>query len=165
MPLLRTKRNDLYNLLESVKFTHSKSDFQRQLSADVREIQSSDAVYVLADKTSNIYKLPVNDYEKLLHDNVTAVYKKTTAKTKDKINHDASSIAKMLQLDSRIEQMAEREPFITIKDHKPNFENNTKCRLINPAKSEIGVISRHHLQQTNEEIRLDLDSGEGHRRY
>ena len=91
----------------------------------------------------------------MLHDNVTAVYKKTTAKTKDKINHDASSIAKKLQLDSRIEQMAEREPFITIKDHKPNFENNTKCRLINPAKSEIGVISRHHLQQINKNKKKD----------
>ena len=34
------------------------------------------------------------------------------------------------------------ESFITIKDHKDNFENNTKCRLINPAKSELGKVSK-----------------------
>ena len=27
---------------------------------------------------------------------------------------------------------------LTVKDHKPNFQNDTKCRLINPAKPQIG---------------------------
>ena len=29
------------------------------------------------------------------------------------------------------------EFFITLKDYKPHFENNTSARLINPAKNEI----------------------------
>jgi hypothetical protein len=29
-----------------------------------------------------------------------------------------------------IEQMKKREAFISLKDHKENFENNLKCRLI-----------------------------------
>ncbi len=32
--------------------------------------------------------------------------------------------------------------FISLKDHKENFENNPKCRLINPAKSESGKLSK-----------------------
>ena len=36
--------------------------------------------------------------------------------------------------------------FITLKDHKPNFRNSPSCRLINPAKSEIGHISKVHLE-------------------
>ena len=31
--------------------------------------------------------------------------------------------------------------FITLKDHKPNFQNNTTVRLLNPAKNELGRIS------------------------
>ena len=37
--------------------------------------------------------------------------------------------------------------FITIKDHKPNFRNNTKCRLINHAKNKLGLVSKKHLEE------------------
>ena len=29
-----------------------------------------------------------------------------------------------------------------MKDHKDNYENNTKCRLLNPSKSELGKVSK-----------------------
>ena len=32
--------------------------------------------------------------------------------------------------------------FSTLKDHKENFQNNPTVRLINPAKNEIGRISK-----------------------
>ena len=35
--------------------------------------------------------------------------------------------------------------FIILKDHEANFKNNTKCRLINPSKSEVGLVSKHYL--------------------
>ena len=41
-----------------------------------------------------------------------------------------------------MEQIAEREAFITLKDHKPNFQNDTKCRLLNPANTELGKVSK-----------------------
>ena len=34
---------------------------------------------------------------------------------------------------------------LILKDHKDNFENNSTCRLINPAKTEIGKISKRIL--------------------
>lgn len=33
---------------------------------------------------------------------------------------------------------AKRPAFITLEEHKPNFQNRPTCRLINPTKSEIG---------------------------
>ena len=41
--------------------------------------------------------------------------------------------------------MAKKEAFITLKDHKENFASNLPCRLINPAKSEMGEISKRIL--------------------
>ena len=40
--------------------------------------------------------------------------------------------------------------------HKDNFPNNVKCRLINPAKSNVGKISQQLLQKINSEIRVKL---------
>ena len=49
--------------------------------------------------------------------------------------------------------MAENEAFITLKDHKDNFDSNLKCRLINPAKSELGRVSKVILDSIKQEIR------------
>ena len=52
--------------------------------------------------------------------------------------------------------MAMKEAFITLKDHKENFENKPTCRLINPSKPEIGRISKHFTKQILEEINRKL---------
>jgi hypothetical protein len=49
--------------------------------------------------------------------------------------------------------MKKREAFISLKDRKENFENNLKCRLINPAKSESGKLSKVILDKVNSNLR------------
>ena len=49
--------------------------------------------------------------------------------------------------------MAKREAFVTLKDHKENFDSHPKCRLINPAKSELGKVSKVILDAINNNIR------------
>jgi hypothetical protein len=39
-----------------------------------------------------------------------------------------------------------------LKDHKPNFENNPTCRLINPSKSEIGRVCKQILDRMNTKV-------------
>ena len=58
-----------------------------------------------------------------------------------------------MKLENRIETLTKKEAFIIFKDHKPNFINNPKCRLINPAKSNIGKVSKKLLDAINSEIR------------
>ena len=43
--------------------------------------------------------------------------------------------------------------FITLKDHKANFLNNPKTRLLNPAKNELGRISKAILNKINLNLR------------
>ena len=47
----------------------------------------------------------------------------------------------------------ENNSFITLKDHKENFNNNPPVRLINPAKNELEHISNAILDPTNKSIR------------
>ena len=69
------------------------------------------------------------------------------------IDNEAKQIAQNLGLADRIEVYGEARAFITLKDHKENFENAPKCRLINPAKTNIGKISKQILQKINREVR------------
>ena len=80
-------------------------------------------------------------YNRLLQKNITKTYKKVPPNTTVSIELASKRIAKKLDLDERVNTTAIREAFITLKDHKPNLANNPTCRLINPAKSEMGKIS------------------------
>ena len=42
--------------------------------------------------------------------------------------------------------------FFTLKDHKENFQNNPAVRLINPAKNDIGRISKVVLDKINSSL-------------
>ena len=52
-----------------------------------------------------------------------------------------------LEIDDRVDATADKDAFITLKDHKPNFANKPTCRLINPTKSEIGKVSKKILDR------------------
>ena len=105
-----------------------------------------------------MYSMSVDDYQKLLTENISSTYKKCDDTIVKSINTEAKSIAKDLKIDDRVEQFSNRNAYVTIKDHKDNFPNSVKCRLINPAKSEIGIISKHYLENINNSIRKKISS-------
>ena len=109
-----------------------------------------------ADKTTNLYKVEKEDYERLLRNNITQKYKKVECSVMSAINSEAKAIVTKLNLEDRIEQMANKAAFVTLKDHKENFTSAPQCRLINPAKSEIGKVSKKILGEINCDIRTKL---------
>ena len=62
-------------------------------------------------------------------------------------------ILKNNEILNRIEINGENNCFFTLKDHKDNFANNPQVRLINPAKNELGRISKVILDKINLAIR------------
>lgn len=153
---LQNFENDLFHLVNNVQFTNFRSPFQRKLTEDVKKINNSKNVLLLADKTRNIYEVSETRYNKLLADNITSTYKKSTYAAIDEANAEALDIAEKLEIDDRVERLAEKTAFVTLKDHKEDFKNNPKCRLINPAKSQIGRISKAVLDQINNGVRNHL---------
>ena len=149
--------NDFYEMIRAIKFRPVCNSFQSMLKQDVKEINSFKTLFVPSDKTTNLCKVNKQDYKKLLLDNVTASNQKIEPSTNDKINLEAKIIATKLILDDRVEALSQRNAFITLKDHNPNFPNSSKCRLINPTKSEIGKISKIILDTINSSIRVNSD--------
>ena len=53
----------------------------------------------------------------------------------------------------RIKLTAKQEAYITFKDHLDNFANNPTCSLINPAKTNIGRVSKMILESINLKVK------------
>ena len=129
MELLNPFENDLYNLVSNIQFSPRRNTFQQQLASDVKEISASKNVLVSADKSTNLYSMSKESYKKLLNENITKNYKKSCDEIKHTIDLEGKGIASKLELDDRMETYAEKEAFITLKDHKDNFRTKPACRL------------------------------------
>ena len=55
-----------------------------------------------------------------------------------------------------MDAMAKKDAYITLKDHKDNFSRSLPCRLINPSKSEIGIVSKSILDTALKQLRPQL---------
>ena len=89
-------------------------------------------------------------------DNTPKTYKQSNNNVYNSINLEAKHIAKKREIADRVEGMARKPSFITIKDPKENFNINPKCRLINPAKSELGKIAKTIVENINKTVRKKL---------
>ena len=132
-----------------MKFRNVNDEFIKTLEKDKRKINSSKNVFIFADKTRNIYETEAKSYDKLLTENVTKTYKHEENDTFQNIEKERKNIASSLNISNLIELMNKEKAFISLKDHKPDFENHPKCRLINPAKSQLGKVSKAILDKIN----------------
>ena len=142
----------LCNVVTSLKFRKLNNSFQEKMKSDILDIKSSLNMLIFADKTSNIYKAALQEYNKLLKDNITKSYNKSTDRLEKAINMEAKNNAKKIQLSDRTECLARTLAFIALKDHKDNFQSSLPCRLINPSKRELGK----RIKSTLENIKAHL---------
>ena len=95
----------------------------------------------------NIYKVDPSEYKELVKKNVEAEYKKENVRNVQKINKAHKKIVNKLEIEDRVYKTVSRECFVSLKDHKDNFQNNPKCRLLNPTKCELGKVSQQILSK------------------
>ena len=103
-----------------------------------------------------MYRLTNAEHEKLVNDAITATYKKASDGIKTKIDKEGVKIAKEKGVLDKMEINGTGNCFVTLKDHKENFSNRPTVRLINPAKNEIGRISKTVLDDINTRLRESL---------
>ena len=151
--LLLDFESDLYNLIGNIKFKNGSNDFLKQMKSDIESLKSGGSVVVEADKTSNLYKMSPEKYKQLLQQNVTKDYKVAPPGIKRDIDKRTNIIAKSLRIEDKMEVYTSSPCFLTLKDHKENFQSNPKCRLINPAKSNLGQVSRSILKRITASVK------------
>lgn len=149
---------DLLNVPKNLLYrNHSGNKFQTDLNNDIKKIKNNNEVIVSADKSRKYYKIEKTQYKQLVKNNVTSEYRKASNQDLEQVNKNAKEIACQLDLADRMEQHTTQPCFLTLKDHKDNFGtkdvNNKPARLINPAKSDVGKVSKIKLTKINQSIR------------
>ena len=123
------------------------------MKADIDFIKRSKKIYIFTDATNNLHEIDAKNYNKLLINNISETCKKFDSTIFNKINRKAKNIAERYDKAKRVDYFAKSNAFVTLKDHKENFQSKPKCRLINPAKSEIGKVSKFFIENINTKVR------------
>ena len=153
---LKAFENMMFDIPNRIKFRDPRNAYQNKLKKDVSKIKGQEKLVVMSDKTRNAYLCKSEDYNKYMSNAITKDFKKADPNVINIINSEAAAITNKLEISDRVDQFRLQEPFITIKDHKEDFPARIDTRLINPAKSNIGVISKTILDRINEAIRNKL---------
>ena len=97
-------------------------------------------------------RLTKEQYDQLIMNSITSTYRKANSNIKKQISKTGKNLMRDKEVKKRMEPNEEGNIFFTIKDHKENFSNHLTVRLINPAKNELGRISKLILDQINKKI-------------
>ena len=157
---LKSFEEDMFALAKNIQFRQVNNSFSSSINEKIKTIHDSKDVLVKADKSKNIYQIPVAEYRKVLQENITADYKKSTNEKVLTVNKEASKITSNLKISDRVDNYIQSDAFLTIKDHKQAFPSRVECRLLNPAKSNIGIISKQILEEAVAEIKLQTKSNQ-----
>ena len=80
---------------------------------------------VFSNKTTNPHEIPPDQYNSLLKNSITKTYRKTEV-IKTSIDRETGKLSKTLKLKYKMKSYAERHVFVTLKNHKEDFKQNTK---------------------------------------
>lgn len=156
--------HEFWKMIKNVKFrrdniTH-KNTFQRNLKSKIANMtKNKNLVLIKGDKSQNWYQCPKDKYHNLVTNNLRKFYKKepkNDPKIVEKINENIEKFGDIYDVTERIRKIKTRDVFLTLKDHKADFEINEPCRLINPTKSDLGVLSKFTLDKALTELRVNF---------
>ena len=137
-----------------MEYRNSNNKFLKTLEEDLEELEKSPNIIISADKSRNHYSLNKESYDKILRNEITKEYKKSTMEEVKSADYVAAEIARKLKLDNRMLKHSTTGAYVTVKDHKDNFYAKMPCRLINTAKADIQKASKVILQNANKENRI-----------
>ena len=156
MEEMRQFETEFFEIVNKIEYRPYSNSFQQKLKTDLERIKKTDRIIVSADKTSNKYLLNCDEYRKLMQEKVTAEYTKDRGDILKNIDEEAAKIMKEFEISDRIDRFQAAEPFITVKDHKPSWPGRAEVRFVNPAKSNIGVVSKKILDKKLAVMRTKL---------
>jgi hypothetical protein len=153
MKELKDFEKDLIKLVQNIKFRKRSNPFLKTLKKEIEKISDQKDLIIPADKTSNRYLVSPGEYLGLMDREIQKNYKKETPEKVKAVNDEHAKAAEELEIADRMYTTTPREAFLTLKDHKQDFETNPNVRLINPSKPELGRVAKQILDDMIKEIK------------
>ena len=105
-------------LNRNIKFRKIGSTFQEKLKEDISLIKDSHKTMTFVDKTSNMYRLTKEQYDKLIINSIKSTYKKANSNIKKQINKAKKNLIRDKDVVKRMETNEEGN------SNKENFDNH-----------------------------------------
>ena len=160
VPELIPFRQALVKMLQKIKFRKRSNTFLSDLDKEIQKIAKQKDLIIPADKTTNNYLVPTKKYRTLIEKEIHKNYKKEDPKNVADVNKQHSKTVTDLDIDDRVFTTTPRNAFVTLKDHKSDFQTKPSVRLINPRKPEIGRIAMKLLDDMVKNIRHHTGLGQ-----
>ena len=112
-------KNKTISIVKNIKFRKVRNHFEDQLQQDLKRMKLSNETMTFGDKTTNIYRLIKEEHDKILNDS------KAINNIKKKINATGKQALRNNKVLKRMQTNVENNCFISLKDHKENFQNNS----------------------------------------
>ena len=148
---------EMIGMVKEIKFRKMRNNIQQKMYEDMRRIKESDCIFVKSDKSGSLYEIEKGKFKQMMFKDVVKHYRKAPPDLEKELNSEAKMLAHRLGIVDRVEKYNTKNCFITIKDHKSDFKTNPECRLINPAKTQIGRVSKTIVQDICASLRLALN--------
>ena len=148
---------EMIGMVKEIKFSKMRNNIQQKMYEDMRKFKESENIFVKSDKSGNLYEIEKGKYKQMMFKEVVKNYKKAPPDLEKELNSEGKMLAHRLGIVDRVEKYNTKNCFITIKDHKSDFKTNPECRLINPAKTQIGRVSKIIVQEICDSLRLALN--------
>ena len=133
---------EMIGMVKEIKFRKMRNNIQQKMYKDMRRIKESDGIFVKSDKSGNLYEIEKGKYKQMMFKELVKHYRKAPPDLEKELNSETKMLAHRLGIVDRVEKYNTKNCFIMIKDHKSDFKTNPECRLINPAKTQIGKVSK-----------------------
>ena len=89
----------MLDFIQIIEFKDVKCNFQNQMNSDIKnKIKKPNSLLIPADKTTIYYTLNPASYDKLIKENVTKTYKKSSDSVAEKLDGQSASIAITAQI-------------------------------------------------------------------
>ena len=142
--------DNMLNMIQRVEFktnSTTANNLQAKLDKDVQEIRQDKKIYVKADKTTNHYKVELQDYLNLLQKNVTKAYKKSNKNNPDLITSADKKIAQDLILDDRNWSFREQRRIHNIEGSQTWFRKQPNMQTHKSYKIRVRHYQQAHFRQ------------------
>ena len=148
---------EMIGMVKEIKFRKMRNNIQQKMYEDMRRIKESNGIFVKSDKSGNLYEITKGKYKQMMFKEVVKHCRKAPPDLERELNRKAKMLAHRLGIVDRVEKYNTKNCFITIKDHKGDLKTNPECRVINPAKTQIGRVSKIIVQDICASLRLALN--------
>ena len=134
----------LIGIVKNIKFKKIHNNIQKQMSNDIRRIKESDCIFAKSCKSGKLYEIDKRKYKQMMFKEVIKHYRKAPPNLEKELNSEAKMLASKLGIVDWVEKYNTKNCFI-------------ECRLINPAKTQIGEVSKIIVQDIYASLRLTLN--------